>query len=120
MADDDKYLERTLSAVIGRRLTAVVFIHDYLQFDFDGPCLTALNVPTIQRDDVLLARGQNGYCDAVCAQIGVTVGKIGMAGQQLEIRFANGAIVRISLAESDYTGPEAINYVAEDGSVLVA
>ena len=120
MADDYGQLERALSELIGRQLTAVVFIHDYLQFTFDGPCLTAISVPTVQLEDLVLARGQQGYCDALCAQIGVTVCKIGMDGQLLEIGFSNGAILRFSLADSDYTGPEAINYQAEDRGLLVA
>jgi hypothetical protein len=120
MTDDHGYLVRTLSELVGRPLTSVVFIHDYLQFVFDGPTLTALTIPTFQSGERSLARAQPGYCDAVCALIEVLVEKIEVNGQQLEIGFANGAVLQISLAESEYTGPEAINYTGENGNGIVA
>ncbi len=38
----------------------------------------------------------------------------------LRIEFVNSSCLVISLRNKDYTGPEAINYTADDGSELVA
>jgi hypothetical protein len=40
--------------------------------------------------------------------------------EELRIEFANSSGIAISLRNEDYSGPEAINYVAGDGSMVVA
>jgi len=39
--------------------------------------------------------------------------------EELRIEFANSASIAVSLRDEDYTGPEAINYEALDGRMMV-
>lgn len=109
---------RAPSEIVGRQLTSVVFILDYLQFIFDGPCLPALTRPTFHKDDEVISSGP-GYCDALCSQIGVPVRSVGVQENHLTIAFVSGAQIKVSLCEGDYTGPEAINYIGESRNWLV-
>jgi hypothetical protein len=104
--------------LVGRKLTSVTFIWDYIQFQFDGPCLTAITPPIFRTATGVLSPGSAGWRDGLCSAIGVEVASSRIADEELRIEFANSSTISISLRDEDYTGPEAINYVAEDGSMM--
>lgn len=108
-----------MSEIVGRVLTSVVFIHDYIQFVFDGPCLTTLTLPSILTTDGELRHGERGYCDCLCSQIGAQVKTTCSSSEEVKITFGNDVAIAVSLREEDYTGPEAINYVGDDGNLIV-
>lgn len=59
-----------LQDVVGRALSSVTFVADYVQFDFNGPVLTAYTSPVVSTEPGSLKWGEPGYRDALCFQIG--------------------------------------------------
>jgi hypothetical protein len=100
--------ERALEAIVGGELSAVVFVRDYVQLQFDGAGLTALNLPVIKVGQKTLAFGQPGYRDALCERIGHAVrGACVKENEWILIDFEDGSTLSISLRPDDYSGPEA-------------
>ncbi|MGW5106674.1 hypothetical protein [Nocardia sp. NPDC004123] len=95
-----------LARLVGLELASVVFVRDYLQFDFDGPRLTCYVWPTVHADGITRSLGDAGYRDALCAFISQTVVSTKEAvGLGLVVRFGIGA-VSIHPALEELTGPE--------------
>jgi hypothetical protein len=105
--------------LVGRKPTSVTFVWDYIQFQFDGPCLTAITLPVFRTATSVLLPGSAGWRDGLCSAIGVEVASSRIADDELRIEFVNSSGITVSLADEDYTGPEAINYEALDGSTMV-
>jgi len=109
-----------ITAIEGQDLLAVTFIQDYVQFDFNGPELTLYNWPAVFLSEGSYEFGEPGYRDALCSLISENVTttsfEIGIA---LEIEFENGVILRSSLRDEDYQGPEAGQFsTGEEGDPL--
>jgi hypothetical protein len=89
----------------------VEFVHDYVQLRFDGPSLTIHAPAEVQRGDNTKRSGTPGYRDALCERIGSSVTSTELRqGEELYLRFADGAAIRISLRPQDSPGPEAIEF----------
>jgi hypothetical protein len=118
---DSKTLCAGLRELIGLQLSSVEFVHDYIQLHFDGPTLTAYTWPTVaKRSSVILSWNQNGYRDAICEQIGCSISEIECQPKSLALMFETDAVVRISLSEDAYRGPEAIQLsLSEDRTWVV-
>jgi hypothetical protein len=90
----------------GHRLSAVIFVMDYVQFDFDGQRFSPYVWPDVEIDDELPSLGQSGYRDSLCSFITHGVESVEEApGSGVVIEFDTGAI-RLSPREADLTGPE--------------
>jgi hypothetical protein len=110
----DRISEQPLSMLIGRQLSSVEFVHDYLQLRFDGPCLTAVTYPRVRVGQLWWAWGKPGYRDQVCDRIGKVVTRaVSNEGQELCIEFDDGACITISLSPDDYRAAEAV--IFDDG-----
>ena len=98
-----------LQLIIGEELSAVVFVRDYVQLQFDGPGLTAINDPTVVVGGRAYTTTTAGYRDALCGQIGHSVVSAEVASDmEITIEFDDGSTISISLREQDYLyGPEA-------------
>jgi len=91
-----------------QQLSAVVFIQDYVQLQFDGHCLTAYAWPIIRDGARALSHTTPGYRDALCGLIGYVVEKATEDPlDKLTLYFINGITIEVSLKESDREGPEA-------------
>jgi hypothetical protein len=64
--------------------------------------------------------GNQGYRDGLCSEIGIEVASVRVTDDELSIEFVNSSAISVSLRDEDYCGPEAINYVAADGMIVVA
>jgi hypothetical protein len=115
--------ERTLAdalvELVGRSLSSVTFVMDYIQFGFDGSRLTAYTLPAVSRKSVNLIWGQPGYRDALCEQIGSRVASTGVNKQSVAITFDTGATISVSLRGDDYCGPEALEFSLEKDCIWV-
>jgi hypothetical protein len=60
-----------IAALFGRSLSAVTFVLDYVQFDFDGMQLTAYTLPEVEASGRRWTSQDLGWRDAPCARIGV-------------------------------------------------
>ncbi|SEG69686.1 hypothetical protein SAMN05421819_4371 [Bryocella elongata] len=116
-----------ISTIEGEELGSVTFVQDYVQLDFNGPVLTLYIWPEVfipvgvSMGEGSYAFGEPGYRDALCFVIGEPVETTSFEeGSALEIQFENGTIVRTSLRDEDYDGPEAGQFsTGEPGEPLV-
>jgi hypothetical protein len=113
-------LQNGLDEISGRRMSSVEFVHDYIQFRFDGPCLTTFTLPSIKKGNQLIGATDEGYKDGLCSQIGVQVERVIVGSEELIVEFANLVAFAVSLRNKDYNGPEAIEYSGDNGRVWVA
>jgi hypothetical protein len=109
-----------LSGLIGRALSAVVFVQDYLQLQFDGDLLTVLVWPTVVSGGGRYTFGNPGYRDALCERIAAVVTDAEVEPEQrLTVRLDDGSTIVVPLDPESHTGPEAVIYAAEDGRTWV-
>jgi hypothetical protein len=109
-------LKAALAELVGRDLTSVEFVLDYIQLHFEKPCLTALNLPSVRGSGWEVKFGEHGYRDRLCEQIGARVEAVDANEVEAILRFADGNAIVISLRDEDYRGPEAINFTNGDGT----
>jgi hypothetical protein len=103
-----------LEQMKGRDLSAVTFVRDYLQLQFDGPFLNIFVWPRVTTSATSVSVDMPGYRDALCGQIGKSVGGVvEEAGVRFCIFFTDGSIVDVSLLPEDRMGPETL--VFQDG-----
>lgn len=122
-----------LSRLAGSELASVVFVRDYLQLVFEPgdsrppdprvlrpategrfATLSAFTVPTVSRGGRTIGRGDPGWRDGLCDQIGRRVRSAARADNALVVEFDNNDVVRISLASQDAVGPEFALLQLED------
>lgn len=99
-----------LRALIGRELSSVEFVRDYVQLRFDGPCLSAIIKLVVRRGEVSIVPGTVGYADALVGLIGDEVqSALALAGDVLRVVIQGGTSIEVSLRPEDYRlGPEAV------------
>lgn len=109
-----------LSDLVGRVLTAVSFVQDYVELHLDGPILRSLADPTI------VVGGQEydfpgvGSRDALCSLIGDAVEWTTDGEARLTVSFSGGGVVSIPRSSS-VAGPEVAHLVPfVDGRTDVA
>jgi hypothetical protein len=82
-----------LGQLVNEQLSAVVFVQDYLQLDFDGKRLTVNVWPTVTIEDHKYSVGANGYRDALCGLIGKTVSTASETEVEITLTFLEGQII---------------------------
>ena len=108
-AGEEKDKPDFLTIIRGRQLSAVVFVQNYVQLQFDGPGLTAYTLPVVVIGERRLEAGSPGYRDGLCAQITKIVQNAYVQeGQRFQVDFEDGCSIAISLRPEDRRGPEAI------------
>lgn len=94
-----------LSGLVGLELSSVVFVADYLQLDFGGPCLSVYVWPQVVSANHIRGLGDPGYRDALCDLIGRRVTHAGEPQAGLMIAFDGGRLV-IAPTPDEVTGAE--------------
>ncbi len=56
-------LQESMTELVSRDLSSVEFVQDYIQFRFDGPCLTTLTLPSVQVENETRTVETEGYRD---------------------------------------------------------
>jgi hypothetical protein len=113
-------LTDALRTLVGSALSSVEFVQDYVQFRFDGPCLTAYTQPKIRTSNGTLSWSDPGYRDALCSQIGCLITNASSDGDDVSVCFAGVTCITISLRRDDYRGPEALQLSLESTQIWVA
>jgi hypothetical protein len=108
-------LSDVLGKLVGRKLSSVTFVADYVQLAFNGPGFSAYTTPTVTCGSQSLSMGDPGYRDALCKQIDCIVDSTGVDKERVSIAFEGGAVVSISLRDADYRGPEALEFSLDEG-----
>lgn len=89
-----------LDVLIGKQLTSVEFVMDYVQLRFEGPSLTLtlVSLPTVIVGDEISEPRRSGWRDALCTRITSTVESARVeAGNFIEISFTDRSQLKISL-----------------------
>ena len=97
------------SQIVGEKLSAVVFVLDYHQLQFDGPGLTILNPITVTSNGSSVTVGEDQFRNRLCEQITKIVKRADCKeGDALVVEFEDSSTISVSLKDEDYSGPEAI------------
>jgi hypothetical protein len=100
-----------LSSLAGEQLSSVIFVADYVQFDFNGPVLSAFSPPIVEVKGVRSQFPGPGSRDALCSLIQQFVASAGAQdNRSIDVSFDSGARLTISLAPDSYDGPEAATF----------
>lgn len=100
-----------LASLIGEELSAVIFVADYILFDFNGARLTVFSRPVVEVRGHRERFPEHGSRDALCALIQQEVsGASARDGDSIEIIFRSGAHLLISVKPGTYDGPEAATF----------
>jgi hypothetical protein len=112
-------LQDGMSELVGRCLSSIEFVQDYIQFRFDGPCLTTITLPSLRLGNATINPGNDGYADHLLSEIGKRISKVFVTTDELVVTFTNDAALVVSLRERDYRGAEALNYKSGAGQLYV-
>jgi hypothetical protein len=88
-----------LSDLIGRPLTAVTFVMDYLQIAFDDAVLTILTTPELVESSRAIAWDTPAFAGVLRGQIGDALRRIDISDKKLRLSFENGISLKIPLEE---------------------
>jgi hypothetical protein len=109
-----------LEGLVGEQLSAVVFVQDYVQLQFDGQTITAFTPVSVIRGSRMSTFPAAGSRDDLCSVIGTkVVSQSVVAGDALTLEFQGGVIIRVPLDEASRTGPEAMNFSGLDNQLIV-
>jgi hypothetical protein len=110
-----------LESLVGEQLSSVIFVADYVQFDFNGPILTALSDPVVETEGARYRFPEQGSRDALCGLIQQFVATaIAREEKAIDVTFDSGARLSIPLAPGSYEGPEAATFAdPKVGGLLV-
>jgi hypothetical protein len=108
-----------LREIIGQPMSAVSFVHDYVEFHFDGKILRALTRPSTHIRGQATIFPQFGSRDALCSLIGKSViNVIVREGESIEIRFDGSEAINVPLSAPARIGPEAAHFVSGDNQPI--
>lgn len=106
---DFEWAEQALQGIVGRQLSSVEFVQDYVQLKFDGPGLTAITHPVVTSSMGEFFWDEPGYRDELCGRIArIVVSAQVIPNEAVFVAFDDEAVVKISLREADYRAEEAV------------
>jgi hypothetical protein len=115
-----EHYNEELRILIGRQLTAVTFIMDYVKFQFEDAFLSSLYPPVLSLSDGSeLEFGMEGFCDRVCERIQRTVVTTDDNGREISIKLNDSSVLHIPLWYEDARGREAAILECPPDSMLV-
>ena len=114
-------LPSPLTHVIGKYLSSVTFVMDYLQMGFCGPSFNFYNWPVLVVAERKLEPGETGYRDALCARIGKTIRSLdAFLDTGLTFVFQEGESMTVSLrAPAGSKLPELAEYSSGKKSGII-
>jgi hypothetical protein len=106
---------------VGRRLSSVTFVMDYIQLMFDPPpSVNALTPITVRSGGRMAVSGDDGFRNLICEQIPKTVMSVSLVdGEALTFSFEDGSTISLSLRQQDYVCPEAVNIYGRDNLCII-
>jgi hypothetical protein len=108
-------INQPLNPLVGMELSSIEFVRDYIQFRFDGPCLTAVTDPYLLVENRRYNRSDASFCNILLSFIGSKVEETMVKEHELiRIKFSAGRSINISLKSVDYITVEAARF--DDGS----
>jgi len=84
--------------LIGRKVSAISFVHDGVEFHFEGPVLHSRGDPQVGIGEAVYSFPKPGSRDALCLLVGATVVSLNFDDpRHLEFTASNGCRVRLPL-----------------------
>ena len=107
--------------VVGRRLSGVTFVMDYVQLQFDPPPgLSAFTPITVRSGGRTAFSGDESFRNLLCEQIPKTIASVSLKDEEsLSFTFEDGSTISLSLRQDDYVGPEAVNIYGAGQYIIV-
>jgi len=115
MTDDSSKMRGYL---VGEPLTAICFVHNYVELQFDEPIVRAFTGPLIRNGDECVAFPDPGSRDRLCSMIGDVVTDVEVNNTQIALRFRSGKLVIIPVDFNSRAGPEAAHFVVPSDRVM--
>ncbi|MBR0792544.1 hypothetical protein JQ631_25970 [Bradyrhizobium manausense] len=116
-------MERRLElfeSIVGEKLSAITFVLDYWQLQFDGPTINALTRLKVSANGLDLSDEHGQFRNLICGQIGKVVAGVALVQpESFTITFMDHSSIKISLRWQDYRGPEAMVFHGPNQSSLV-
>jgi len=111
---------KSFDVIVGEKLSAITFVLDYWQLQFDGPVINALTRMEVDANGMALRDGHDQFRNLICEQIGKVVTGVALLQREVfTIAFEDQSLIKISLRWEDYRGPEAMTLFGPDGSMVV-
>jgi hypothetical protein len=106
--------------IVGEHLSAVTFVQDYLQLQFDGPTLNALTAVAVSSPAGHARSGDDQFRNLLCSCITKQVLSVEVREHDaLHIRLADGSSISVSLRDEDYRCPEAVTFHSTKDEIVV-
>jgi hypothetical protein len=87
-----------LDTLVGRNLSSVEFVHDYVQFRFDGPVLSAYTPPVMRTvEGTLHSSSEGSNADMLVKLIGRQVDRAESTDDHIRLEFTGGVSVVIPM-----------------------
>lgn len=103
----------------GRELSAVVFVRDYLQLQFDWATMTINIFPLIEVEDKTYKFGDSDYRNKICEQIGKKVNEIYEENERVIISFADSSNISVLREMNILDLPEVIVFEDEKNPIQI-
>ena len=96
--------------LIGEELSAVVFVRDYIQLEFNPPPRLNITAPIVlDLKNGHISQNEPAFANAIIGQIGKFVNNMVFSpGDYLKIVFADNSSISISLKPEDSAGGESV------------
>ena len=105
--------------LVGRVVSAVCFVMDYVEFHFDGPILRSLSNPILEFRGNEWLFPSPGSRDALCSVIGAKVESVEVDDDlRIRVGFDSGHMITVPLDPGSRIGPEAAHFVSEADRVM--
>jgi hypothetical protein len=102
----------TILDLVGKQVSAICFVRDYVDVQFDGPILRCFSGPIIRLEEREWVFPQTGSRDALCTLIGQDVESMELDDDvRLSLRFSTNRELIVPLDQASRTGPEAMQFV---------
>jgi len=107
-----------LMSLVGKQLSAVTFIHDYWQLNFDEGEFAVFSHIAILGSGQSVRDGEDGFRDRLVERIGQFVTKAEVEDDCIRLTFDDQFILELSTRAADYRGPEALTFRISPGAQL--
>lgn len=108
-----------LQDLVGKPLSSICFVQDYVELHFDGSILRCLVGPILKLDRLDVIFPENGSRDALCSLIGQAIQRLSLDDDvNLEVEFSSGHTLIVPLDPKHRNVPESMHFVPRIGGPI--
>lgn len=117
--NDPLPLSAALDEQIGKSVTSIVFVQDYMQVVINEAMLTLYAMPRASVGGRVLLPHDAGYYDVLCSLIGKTISRSLVSDDVISFAFDNETTLSIDLKDPELKGPEVLAYTDGRGNTWI-